>query len=96
MLLKEDVIVGEGAITTKSLSAGENFELPVPMSIWKRQCFSDMPKKLPAGDFFGAEGFPALGGSVIATDDGEMSAVYCECSDSVGVKRERQIRLSSL
>ena len=48
-----------------------------------------MIEKVSPVDFFGAEGFPALGGSVIATDDGEMSAVYCECCASVGVKRER-------
>ena len=59
MLLKEDVIVGEGAITTKSLSAGENFELPAPMSIWKRQCFSEVIKKVSPVDFFGAERFAA-------------------------------------
>ena len=53
-------------------------------------------QKTPGGDFFDVDGFPALGESVIATDDGEMSAVYCECSSSVGVKRERYIRLSSL
>jgi hypothetical protein len=55
-----------------------------------------MIEKVSPVDFFGAEGFPALGRSAIATDDDEMSAVYCEYSASVGVKRERYIRLSSL
>ena len=66
MLLKGDVIVGEGAITTKRLSAGEDVELPAPMSIWKRQCFSEVIKKVSPVDFFGAERFAApWGGEVV-------------------------------
>ena len=59
-----------------------------------------MIEKISAGSFFGAERFmnnAGLGTSGVATDDWEgCLRVYCECSASVGVKRERYIRLSSL
>ena len=56
-----------------------------------------MIEKVSPVDFFGAEGVPALGGSGVALDDWEgCLRVYCEYSVSVGVKRERYIRLSTL
>jgi hypothetical protein len=44
------------------------------MPIRKGERRSQMIEKVAAGDGFGAQGFPALGGSAIATDDGEVSA----------------------
>ena len=72
-------------------------ELPVSLSIRQRERCGQMIEKVSPVDFFGAEGFPALGGSGVALDDWEgCLRVYCEYSVSVGVKRERYIRLSTL
>jgi hypothetical protein len=39
-----------------------NVELPAFASIREGECLSQMIEKISAGDFFGAEGFLALGG----------------------------------